>query len=172
MLKRIYTNGILILAAMLLAGCAGVQFAALEDVDPPTKTPFEGANAIYIRTADSPEDAREKIGRIVQTEGLGIVQAESNETRVATGVATFAGDVQGSARYFFDVGQADGDSTQITVTGRIINSNVSDWNRFQQFDSVELEAGGSRRSVMFNAFRELMTVVDIYSGGTVYYDRR
>ena len=171
MLKRTYTNGILILLATLVAGCAGTQFAALEEVDPPTKRAFEGANAIYIRTADSPADAREKIAKIVQTEDLGIVQAESNESRVATGVATFAGDVQGSARYFFEVGEAEGDSTQITATGRIINSNVSDWTRFQQFDAFRLEAGGSRRSVMFNAFRQLMTIVDIYSGGTIYYDR-
>lgn len=165
-------NWLFALVALMMVGCSGSQFLPAEEVSPPTKQAFIGANVIYIRTADDPEAAREKMARIVQTEGLGIVQAESDEQTIATGVGTFSGDVQGSARYFFEVGQAsDSDSTEIRATGRVITSNVSDWNRFQQFDSVGLEAGGNRRSVMWNAFRQMMTMTDIY-GGTVYYDRR
>lgn len=159
------------LVALVMAGCSGSQFVPAEEVSPPTQQPFIGSNVIYIRTADDAQTAREKMARIVQTEGLGIVQAQSNQETIATGVGTFAGDVQGSARYFFEVGRAsDSDSTEIRATGQVITSNVSDWNRFQQFDSVGLEAGGNRRSVMWNAFRQLMTMTDIY-GGAVYYDR-
>lgn len=168
----VVTNGLLITLAVALVGCSGSQFVPAEEVTPPTQQPFIGANIIYIRTTDSPDDAREKMARVVQTEGMGVVAQESGPRMVSTGVGTFAGDIQGSARYFFEVGQAEeSDSTEIRAYGRVITSNVSDWNRFQQFDTVRLEAGGNRRSIMWNAFRQLMTMADIYSGGTIYYDR-
>jgi hypothetical protein len=156
---------------LFMVGCSTMQLPPMSEVDPPTETAFEGANVIYIQTTDNREEARRNVARMVQTEGYDIVAAESGPNLIATGVTTFSSDVPGSARYRFQI--PDGDDVRIEVTGQIIQSRVSDWQRFQQFDANRLEAGGGRRSLMWNAWRQMETLAELYGGDATYmYDRQ
>lgn len=160
---------LLVVSILFITGCASTQMPTMEEVgEMPADRSFQGANVIYIQTDDSREEARETVAQIVQTEGYGIVQAESSPTEVATDASTFGSDVQGSARYFFRI--PEGDNVRIELHGRVVQARVSDWTRFQQFNSMNLEAGGDRRSLMWNAWRDMETLADIY-GGTLLFGR-
>lgn len=164
LLKRLFVVSIL-----FLTGCASTQLPTVEEVgELPADRAFEGANVIYIQTNDSAEDAREKMAQVVRTEGYNIVAAESNPNTIATDATTFGSDVQGSARYFVRI--PEGDNVRLELYGRVITSRVSDWTRFQQFNATRLEAGGNRRSLMWNAWRDMDTLADIY-GAELLYDR-
>lgn len=160
-----------VVVLLFLFGCSTMQMPPMSEVNPPTETAFQGANVIYIQTTDNREQARQMVAKMVQTEGFDIVAGQSGPNEISTGVTTFSSDVPGSARYFFRI--PDGESVRIEATGRIIQARVSDWQRFEQFQANRLIAGGGRRSLTWNAWRELQMLCELYGGdATVIYDRQ
>lgn len=155
---------------LLLAGCATVELPQKSSDELPSEELFQGANVILIQTDDTAEAMREKIVQIVRLQDYEITQSTLGAQTIATEPRTFGSGTPGSARFYFELPEEDGQP--IRVTGEYIAQQTTDSQSFRQFQTYPVTPQGDRRSTAWLSWLELDELVSSYSGAEIMYDRR
>lgn len=104
----------------------------------------------------------------MRLEDYEITQRTLSDRVIATEPRTFRSGVPGSARYFFQLPETQGDP--ILLYGEYVSQQVTDASSFAQFQTSRVSPSGDRRSASWASWEAMDEIARAFRGSQIRYD--
>ncbi len=159
----------LVVLALVLTGCATMELPEKSEDELPSAELFQGADVIVIEMSGDPESVRRTVVQGLRSETFALTTPTLEESTIATEPKVFGSGVQGSARYFVDIPDTEGEP--VRLYGSMIEENVEDRNTFQRYTSYRIVPGSQRLSLGWHAWTTMSELANVLADGELTYDR-